>query len=178
MTNPRGFATLPADKRLEISLRSKAARRKNLADTVRSRFWAQVNKDSGIFVLINGESSECWTWEGHLEVGYGRVSVNSERIGAHVLSYTWAKGPIPEGLEIDHLCRTRHCVRPEHLEAVTCQINLLRGEGVAGQNFRKTQCPNGHPYDLERNSRGDRVCTACLRENTRRWRLKQKGELK
>jgi len=101
---------------------------------------------------------------------------------AHRLSYETEIGPIPEGLELDHLCRVRSCVNPLHLEPVTHQENVRRGEGA---NFwrNKTHCPQGHEYTEEntgisnRNNEKCRYCRECKREKNRqrRQKLKQQG---
>ena len=101
-------------------------------------------------------NSGCWLWLGHTTAaGYGAWR---ERWGrkdpckhhyAHRDTYEAVKGTIPAGLEIDHLCRVRCCINPDHLEAVTHQENTRRGEGASGTNVRKTHCPSGHPYSAE-----------------------------
>jgi hypothetical protein len=71
---------------------------------------------------------ECWRFTGkHTTDGYGRVKYRGTSVMTHVLAYETAKGPIPQGLEIDHLCRTRDCFNPNHLEAVTHLVNMRRG---------------------------------------------------
>jgi hypothetical protein len=91
----------------------------------------------------------CWLWIGGRDRdGYGKFSVKRRSVRAHRFSYEQFIGPIPEGLLPDHLCRTRSCVRPDHLELVTEQVNILRGIGWAAQNARKAYCPEGHPYDV------------------------------
>lgn len=82
-------------------------------------------------------------------------------------------GPISESLQIDHRCRNRACVNPEHLEPVTHRENQHRGDGFAGRHIRTTHCPAGHPYDQQHtqiDSIGRRKCREChrLRENRRR----------
>ena len=92
---------------------------------------------------------------------------------AHRFAYETFVGPIPEGLTIDHLCRIRHCVNPEHLEAVTDRVNILRGEGISAQHARATHCPQGHPYDLINTyvaPDGDRDCRDCRRQSMVRYR--------
>lgn len=112
----------------------------------------------------------CWRWAGatYGATGYGMVgvAVDGRRTtrGAHRVFYMAHRGPIASGLELDHLCRRRLCVNPDHLEAVDTRTNLLRGVGASARNAAKTSCPQGHPYD-EANTmpRGDgsRVCRAC-----------------
>jgi hypothetical protein len=83
------------------------------------RFWAKVNK-----------TGDCWLWTAGLDKdGYGRFRVSPTRLAkAHRFAYEVSVGPIPDGLEIDHLCFVRSCVRPQHLEAVTHDENLARGD--------------------------------------------------
>ena len=118
-----------------------------------TRFWAKVNK-----------STSCWLWTGATSAdGYGHIKVEGRTIKAHRISYEWAVGPIPDGLDIDHLCRVRNCVNPEHLEPVTRKVNTRRGEGWAGQHARKTHCINGHEFN-EANTytyKGGRFCRRC-----------------
>lgn len=98
----------------------------------------------------------CWEWtKRRNEHGYGNVSVGSAKDGtnrvklAHRVSYECFVGPIPDGLTIDHLCRNRACVNPEHLEPVTHRVNVLRGTAQAAFNARKTHCLRGHEFTPE-----------------------------
>ena len=126
--------------------------------TSEARFWSKVNK-----------SDDCWLWTAAVdEAGYGRFGVNRESTYAHRYSYELTKGSIPEGLQIDHLCRVRHCVKPDHLETVTQRENILRSPtGFAAVNARKTHCPRGHRYSILDN-RGWRECRVCRNEQARR----------
>lgn len=105
----------------------------------------------------------CWNWTG-LKIwnGYGVVRWNGKETMAHRVAYELARGPIPEGMTIDHLCRNRGCVRPDHLEAVSMKENILRGEGLAAVNAKKTVCPLGHPLDGRK--QGERYCKTCSRK--------------
>ncbi len=111
-------------------------------------------------------ASGCWEWRrGRDTAGYGRFA-DETRVGraAHRWGYERLVGPIPEGLDLDHLCRNRPCVNPEHLEPVTRQENLLRGNTLSARNAAKTRCPNGHPYSGENlyvSPSGGRRCRTC-----------------
>jgi hypothetical protein len=89
----------------------------------------------------------CWTWAGaHDPTGYGVVfgtldGGKRRKLYTHRVAYTLHVGPIPEGLDIDHLCRNRGCCNPEHLEAVTRRENLMRGETLAAYHSRGEVCP-------------------------------------
>lgn len=117
--------------------------------------------------------SGCWLWTAGINKwGYSKFKVDGRTRAGHRWSYEEFVGPIPEGLQIDHLCRVRRCVNPEHLEAVTCRENILRGETFQAENAAKTHCPKGHPYE-DGNIlwyKGTRSCRICKREQTARWR--------
>jgi HNH endonuclease len=146
--------------------------------TVEERFWSKVNKD-GPVPEHRPELGQCWVWTAGLVEGYGAFSIDNHQHKAHILSYTWAKGEIPEDWERDHLCRNRACVRPDHLEAVTHWINVARGISPHGVNAAKTHCPQGHEYTPENtriNNKGQRVCIMCARAACRRSYHKKRQE--
>jgi hypothetical protein len=108
-------------------------------------------------------SNGCWLWAGYVnERGYARLTYRGKIYRAHRFSYEAFVGEIPEGLVLDHLCRERSCVNPEHLEAVTNKENILRGVGPSAKNAKKTHCPRGHEYAYT-DKTGSRVCRECER---------------
>lgn len=95
-------------------------------------------------------SGDCWQWTGTKYInGYGKISSGPQQEYAHRWSYEHYVGPIPDGYVIDHLCRNRSCVNPQHMEPVTDEENKQRGLGYALRNGMRTTCINGHEYTPE-----------------------------
>jgi len=144
--------------------------RKELAE---KKFWARVDKE-----LDAGNGAGCWYWTGgRTDRGYGRLTIHRTVVRAHRHAYITSKGPIPNGLGLDHLCRNPACVNPAHLEAVTNRTNALRGVGVSAVNAKKTHCIRGHEFTREntyqrRGKRGRvwRQCRECSLAGGRRAR--------
>ena len=102
--------------------------------------------------------TNCWIWTGCLTVGgaklgsggYAKIKVGEKHTLGHIVSYEAHHGPVPEGLELDHKCRNRACVNPDHVEAVDHRINMIRSPiTFAGINAAKTHCVNGHSFTEE-----------------------------
>lgn len=130
------------------------------------------------------QGPECWIWTstvvgdgyGYFYVGGGRA--NRQRVYAHRWAYEQMVGPIPEGMEIDHLCRVRLCVKPAHLEPVTAQENHRRRRGIKHGPYNVgDECRHGHPRTPENtgiNSQGSRFCRPCARAVNARARAAKK----
>lgn len=133
--------------------------------------------DHGTFVLLTRKfriGPGCWEWEaGRTTGGYGKFHLSGRTELAHRAVYQLVRGPIPDGLHLDHLCRNRACVRPDHLEPVTVRENLMRGDTPAARNANRTECVNGHLFDAENTyltRDGRRKCRACTTIRQRRYR--------
>lgn len=142
-----------------------------------ARFHSKVDKAAG-----NGPTKDCWLWkDATAKVGYGYLGVGGRtgrRIQAHRIAYEIAKGPIPDGLQIDHLCSIRNCVNPAHLEAVTQRENLLRGDTLTRRNAMATHCKHGHLFDAKNTRKirtGGRACRQCSIDSRRKSNQKKLG---
>jgi hypothetical protein len=112
----------------------------------------------------------CWLWTAGIDVhGYGWITRQGRKYKAHRWTYENLVGEIATGLVLDHLCRVRNCVNPDHLEAVTSGENSRRGYWGL-----RRHCPNGHdltdPQHLHIRPSGWRMCRTCNAESTRRRR--------
>ena len=135
-----------------------------------ARFWMRVTREYH------------WLWTGGTATnGYGRADVDGRNQAAHRVAYEWLVGPIPTGLELDHLCGVRNCVNPAHLEPVTHKENIARGDTITSRASAKTHCPRGHelagqnlvPSSLRK---GRRDCLTCSRQRARDYRNRRKTD--
>lgn len=129
-----------------------------------ARFYRKVPERPG---------GECWPWRGTMfDTGYGAFSLQGRNRGAHRVSYQIHRGEIPAGLVLDHLCRTRSCVNPEHLEPVRQGENVRRGESPSAQAQRAGTCSAGlHDMtDVYVKPDGMRQCRPCQIQRARQRR--------
>lgn len=131
-----------------------------------SRFWSHVDK-AGPVPAHRPDLGPCWLWLGaRRERGHGHCLIQGRFQPAHCVAYDELVGPVPDGMELDHLCRTPACVNPAHLEPVTGQENRRRGIRVGVFNSSPDTCPYGHPLDGENlyvDPQGSRYCRICIR---------------
>jgi hypothetical protein len=133
-----------------------------------------------------GAPDECWLWQGAIkDTGYAALSRGGQGEGivyAHRLADELDGREIPEGMVVDHLCRNRACVNPAHLEVVTHQVNIRRGEAPSIVIARTGICTRGHVIadDYEERGNGKRACRKCIRitnrDASRRYREKKRAE--
>lgn len=149
MNEPGAALTAPALVQTWLEVRTMSNLTRTLLDYAIQRYRKVDVVESG-----------CWLWTGSLDPsGYGKTSAGPLRnISMHRLSYmAWSGEPIPAGLELDHLCRVRHCVNPAHLEPVTKAVNQQRGSRATAET-----CPQGHQRNDTRWANGHRaLCVEC-----------------
>jgi hypothetical protein len=124
---------------------------------------------------LKKSKSGCWLWNGAKDSGgYGTIKLGMKRYSTHRLIFILFNGFIPKKMQLDHLCRVRNCANPAHLEIVTPKENVLRGNGIAAQNARKTHCKWGHPLSKENTycepGKTFRRCRMCMIRRTTEWR--------
>lgn len=129
-------------------------------------------------------TDSCWIWSGKVDkTGYGSFGMRVEKASrtrtAHKIVYETLVGEVPEGMQLDHLCKVPLCVNPEHLEIVTPRENTLRSDGIAAINARKTHCVHGHEFSVTNTythpKRGSRHCRKCMSAASMKYQNKNKA---
>jgi hypothetical protein len=170
MANPKGYTAPTGDRGKWLPVKSDVRLRKKFEE---------------------GPVDSCWPWlAGRFDDGYGKFWNGERSVPAHRAVYELLVDPIPEGLQIDHLCHNRdatcvggpcvhrRCVNPAHLEPVSAALNKRRGKSPPSINALKTECPRGHPLDganLITRRNGWRMCRVCTYESNRNGQLRRKG---
>lgn len=136
----------------------------------------ELTKYSAQDILGNAEElNGCWIWRGSMYAkGYGKIGRRG--IMAHRIAYEICKGDVPKDLCLDHLCKNRACINPDHLEIVTLVENVMRGESQHAVNARKTHCVNGHEFTPSNiyvhPHRKTRDCKICRNRRCRDYRMR------
>lgn len=143
-----------------------------------SKHWWKRRND---IPVTSWNGTACILWGGTIKSnGYGRLSSHGKVYSAHRFVYEKTRGPIPDGLTLDHLCRNKLCVNPDHLEPVTLRVNILRSNGFAAKNAAKSHCAHGHELSgrnlilRARNGRTERNCRKCGLDVMARERARKK----
>ena len=135
----------------------------------RNRFWKKVLKSSG-----------CWQWIGaKTPQGYGSFWTGKFNSLAHRVAWKLMVGLIPDNMTIDHLCRNKLCINPNHLEVVTLRENILRGDNACSNNYKKTHCSKGHPLvaGIRPQKTEHRGCPICIKEKSQEWKINHRKHL-
>jgi hypothetical protein len=144
-------------------------RRVNMGSQQAARNKLAIPFESRLRVGITISDSGCWLWTGYAySNGYAAMSWQGKQQLLHRLAYEHYVGPIPDGLQLDHLCRVRSCVNPDHLEPVTAMENTRRA--------MRLSCVNGHPFTPDNTyipTDGKRYCRECRRRRVREYRQRR-----
>jgi hypothetical protein len=136
-----------------------------------------LDRDRVDIVTAQLPSDDCVLWPGPLfPSGYGRIRVGGRSTNAHRVIYEMTSGgPVPPDLYMDHLCRVRPCVNPDHLEPVTPGENTYRGFEVKQEKDPRAFCRNGHSWDANTYLRpsGHRDCRVCIRQRVADYKARK-----
>ena len=133
-----------------------------------------------LFDQVGEAPTGCWYWLGYVgSNGYGYIKVSGRLLLTHRYAYELFRGPVPTGLELDHLCRNTTCCNPSHLEPVTHAENVRRGvsgEANRRRQLARTHCARGHEWTSENTKQTprQRKCRTCIRQDSERARQRRK----
>jgi hypothetical protein len=141
--------------------------KKDSRGTIESRLFSRVKVDP---------ETGCHNWTGALSnKKYGSLWKDGRMQKVHRIVWELKHGEVPNGLELDHLCRNTRCCNTSHLEVVSRSENLRRSP-LMDRHSHKTHCPQGHEYSGDnlaiRKSTGWRTCRTCMRQHNRNWRTR------
>ena len=151
-----------------------------MKDPIPTASWSPITDEVvGRFLRRVEKTDSCWLLKGKGRPdGYFQFQWNGTRVIAHRFSYVAiGENELPDDLTLDHLCRVRNCVNPDHLEPVTVGENVLRGEGASGTNSRKRLCKRGHPLESIHWRKTNRYCPTCHKENSDNYYQANKEEV-
>jgi len=123
-------------------------------------------------------TGQCWNWLGSkYKNGYGKLG--RAGVMAHRIAYELTRGHVPETMCLDHLCKNRQCVNPDHLEIVSLVENVMRGDSQFAKNARKTHCKHGHEFTAKNTyihpKRGSRLCRVCRDDASAKYMSRERG---
>lgn len=144
-------------------------------------FWSRVDTN-GPTPEACPDRGPCWLWLGGTSNSYGAIKFQGRSTLAHRVAWLLVRGAVPDGLELDHLCRNKRCCNPDHLEPVSHAENSRRWAAVAHHQHAKTHCPHGHPYSgrnlvIQQHPDGGprRLCRACRNAGRRAARARHRA---
>lgn len=129
-----------------------------------------------LFEQVVIRADGCWGWIGHInKYWYARFAIGGVQGQASRRAFELWRHEIPDGMQVDHLCRNRECVNPSHLEIVSPKENTLRGNTLGAMNSAKTECIRGHEFDSTQKQGKHRLCQKCQTEQKRLRRQRRRA---
>ena len=142
-------------------------------------------KNTERFFKFVEKTDTCWNWIGFINDGYGKFNIKDvdgkwKQYFSHRVSWSIHGRKFTDGMVLDHICRNRKCINPDHLREVTPEENVLKNSlSFVSINSEKTKCPSGHLYlgeNLRHTKTGARYCLECKRIKKRKYDLRIKND--